>query len=78
MKKRFTEVRIDGVLGLRMNVHTTLALNVTGLVQLLSLSRQLRRDNCYYLKFIKIERTGMIPSIQLKVFHFFNDQNDIS
>ena len=61
-----------------MNVHTTLALDVTGLIELLSLPRQLRRDNCYNLKLVKVHKAGMITPVHLKVSKSFRDEDDIS
>ncbi|KAL8856306.1 MAG: hypothetical protein Q9178_007070 [Gyalolechia marmorata] len=43
----FSDVSTDQVMGLRKNIQRTLALDVTGLIQLLKLPQQLRKDNCY-------------------------------
>ena len=43
-------------MGLQKNVQRTLALDVTGLIQLLTLPRQLRKDNCYNLKLLKLQQ----------------------
>ena len=77
-EQKFTNIVTDEVLGLRVDVHTTLALDVTGLIELLSLPRQLRRDNCYNLKLVKIHKAGLITPVHLKVSKSFSDQDDIS
>ncbi|KAL8671355.1 MAG: hypothetical protein Q9168_004137 [Polycauliona sp. 1 TL-2023] len=53
----FRDVTTDKVLGLKQDVQRTLALDVAGLVSLLTLPRQLRRDNCYNLKLIKLQQS---------------------
>ena len=77
-EQKWTNIQTDDVIGLPMDVHTTLALDVTGLIALLSLPRQLRRDNCYNLKLVKIHKAGLLTPVQLKVSDAFSDQDDVS
>ena len=53
---KFDDVKTDAVLGLPVNVQRTLALNPYKIIQLLTLPRQLRRDNCYNLKLLKLQQ----------------------
>ncbi|KAL8688888.1 MAG: hypothetical protein Q9224_004775 [Gallowayella concinna] len=53
----FRDVKTDAVLGLPVNKHRTLALNPYKLIQLLTLPRQLRKDNCYNLKLLKLQQS---------------------
>lgn len=52
------DIWCDKVLGLRADAFLTVAFDVTGLIELLSLPRQLRKDNCYNLRLIKIVGGG--------------------
>ncbi len=52
----FKDIKTDAVMGLQKTIQSTLALDVTGLIELLTLPRQLRRDNCYNLKLLKLQQ----------------------
>lgn len=60
----FKDVKTDQVLGLMKDEYRTLALNVTGLIELLTLPRQLRKDNCYNLKLIKLQDPNSLQPTQ--------------
>ncbi|KAL8799082.1 MAG: hypothetical protein Q9200_007627, partial [Gallowayella weberi] len=53
----FNDVKTDAVLGLPVNKHRTLVLHPYKLIQLLTLPRQLRKDNCYNLKLLKLRQS---------------------
>ena len=74
---KFADVTTDKVLGLQKNIHRTLALDVTGLIELLTLPRQLRRDNCYNLKLIKLQQaiSFTAPKNVSKSFSDTGDKN---
>ncbi|KAL8882954.1 MAG: hypothetical protein Q9198_000121 [Flavoplaca austrocitrina] len=74
---RFHDIKTDKVLGLPKNVHRTLALDVAGLVQLLTLPRQLRRDNCYNLKLLKLQQAISLQPAQ-PVSKSYSDGPDLS
>ncbi|KAL9026402.1 MAG: hypothetical protein Q9196_004928 [Gyalolechia fulgens] len=73
----FDDVKTDQVMGLRKNVQRTLALDVTGLIQLLTLPRQLRRDNCYNLKLLMLEQAISLQPKQ-GVSKSYSDGPDLS
>ncbi|KAL8797923.1 MAG: hypothetical protein Q9182_007120 [Xanthomendoza sp. 2 TL-2023] len=56
-ESKFSDVKTDAVLGLPVNKQRTLALNPYKLIQLLTLPRQLRKDNCYNLKLLKLQQS---------------------
>ena len=74
---RFDDIKTDKVLGLPKNVHRTLALDIAGLVQLLTLPRQLRRDNCYNLKLLKLQQAISLQPAQ-PVSKSYSDGPDLS
>lgn len=71
----FAEIKTDKVLGLKKNSDRTLALDVAGLIELLTLPRQLRRDNCYNLKLIQL-RQGISLVTPTEVAKSFSDSGD--
>ncbi|KAL8913124.1 MAG: hypothetical protein Q9171_002018 [Xanthocarpia ochracea] len=73
----FSDVKTDQVMGLQKNVQRTLALDVAGLIQLLTLPRQLRRDNCYSLKLLKLQQAISLQPFQ-KVSKSYSDGPDLS
>ncbi|KAL8778972.1 MAG: hypothetical protein Q9213_007157 [Squamulea squamosa] len=74
---KFQDVQTDKVLGLGVNVQRTLALDVSGLIELLTLPRQLRRDNCYNLKLIKLQQAISLQPYQ-PVLKTYSNGPDIS
>ncbi|KAL8753873.1 MAG: hypothetical protein Q9199_004738 [Rusavskia elegans] len=74
---QFKDVKTDHVLGLKKDVYRTLALDVTGLIELLTLPRQLRRDNCYNLKLLILQQsTRLKPDPGLS--KSYSDRPDVS
>ncbi|KAL6712891.1 hypothetical protein ACLMJK_009603 [Lecanora helva] len=63
-------------LGLRSDAFWSVGFDVTGLIELLSLPRQLRKDNCYNLGLIKSVLGGQIKSVS--VSKTFGSGPDIS
>lgn len=73
----FKDVETDAVLGLKRDEERTLGLDVTGLIELLTLPRQLRKDNCYNLKLLRLQESGsLIPDPGLS--ESYSDKPDIS
>ena len=72
----FSGHKTANVLGLGKWAGHTVGLDVTGLIQLLTLPRQLRRDNCYNLKLIKIVSASAIKTVS--VTKSFEDRYDKS
>ncbi|KAL8883421.1 MAG: hypothetical protein Q9192_007175, partial [Flavoplaca navasiana] len=75
--RRFYNVKTDKVLGCPKNVHRTVALDIAGLVQLLTLPRQLRKDNCYSLKLLKLQQATSLKPFQ-PVSKSYSDRPDLS
>ncbi|KAI4094834.1 MAG: hypothetical protein LQ339_007397 [Xanthoria mediterranea] len=75
---RFDDVKTDQVLGLQPDVKRTLAVDVTGLIQLLTLPRQLRRDNCYNLKLLQLHPATSMPMDDLWISKYYAHKTDIS
>ena len=73
----FKDIKTDAVMGLPKNVQRTLALDVTGLIELLTLPRQLRRDNCYNLKLLKLQQAISLQP-DPGVSKTYSDDPDIS
>ncbi|CAO1603759.1 hypothetical protein XANCAGTX0491_007337 [Xanthoria calcicola] len=73
----FKDVKTDAVLGLKRDVKMTLALDVTGLIELLALPRQLRKDNCYNLKLLKLQASASLQP-NPGVSKTYSDKPDIS
>ena len=63
--KDWFDVWTDKVLGMRTDAFRSVGFDVSGLIQLLTLPRQLRRDNCYNLRLIKITGGGAIKTISV-------------
>ena len=74
--KDWFEVSTDKILGIKTDRARSVGFDVTGLVQLLSLPRQLRRDNCYNLRLIKILDFGWVKTIP--VTKSYSDDRDLS
>ena len=74
--KDWYDVWTDKVLGMRTDAFRSVGFDVSGLIQLLTLPRQLRRDNCYNLRLIKIMGGGGIKTIS--VTKSYNDGPDKS
>ena len=51
------------VLGLNKDSRSTVGLDVRGLIQLLTLPRQLRRDNCYKLKLVRLISASDVKTV---------------
>ena len=71
-----SDVWTDKVLGMKSDAFRSVGFDVSGLVQLLTLPRQLRRDNCYNLRLIKMTSAGAIKTIS--VTKSYNDGPDKS
>ena len=74
--KDWFDIWTDKVLGMRTDAFRSVGFDVSGLIQLLTLPRQLRRDNCYNLRLIKIMGGGGIKTIS--VTKSYNDAPDKS
>ena len=72
--KDWFDVWTHQVLGMRTDAFRAVGFDVSGLIQLLTLPRQLRRDNCYNLRLIKMVGGGAIKTIS--VTKSYNDGPD--
>ena len=70
------DVWTDKVLGMKTDAFRAVGFDVSGLVQLLTLPRPLRRDNCYNLRLIKIMGGAGIKTVP--VTKSYNDSSDKS
>jgi hypothetical protein len=73
---QFVDHKTEKVLGLGKSAGNTVGLDVAGLIQLLTPPRQLRRDNCYNLRLIKIVSASTIKTVS--VTKSFEDRYDKS
>ncbi|KAL8888462.1 MAG: hypothetical protein Q9215_004105 [Flavoplaca cf. flavocitrina] len=74
---RYYDVNTVMVLGLPKNVHRTLALGVAGLVQLLTIPRQLCTDNSYNLEFLKFQQAISLQPAQ-PISKSYSDSPDLN
>ncbi|KAI4281611.1 MAG: hypothetical protein L6R38_003552 [Xanthoria sp. 2 TBL-2021] len=63
--------------GLNVHPNTTVAFDVPGLIQLLSVPRQLRRANPYAMKFIKMVNRNNVHTALLPSFGTFRHHHDM-
>ena len=74
--KDWFEVSTHKVLGMRTDALRSVGFDVTGLIELLALPRQLRKDNCYNLRLIKAVDSRAIKTIP--VTKSYSDKPDKS
>ena len=73
---KFLDHKTDKTLSTGVAHDFTLGLDVTGLIALLTIPRQLRKDNCYNLKLIKITHRDTIGGRNLGFHETYNSDLD--